>query len=52
MDEWSALPTTTHGVSGSTPAEAKTFYEGIKSLEHYIACRFELNLNLKLNEII
>ena len=35
--EWSALPTGKLGSSGSIPAEIKTFFGGIKSLEHYIA---------------
>ena len=50
MAEWSALQTGKRGVSGSIPAEGKTFFRGIKILEQYINCRFEFNLNLKLNK--
>ena len=33
MTEWSALQTDKRGDSGSNPAEVKTFFGGIKSLE-------------------
>ena len=46
MAEWSALQPSKRGMSGSIPAKVKIFFEGVKSLEQYIACRFELNLNL------
>ena len=43
MAEWSALPTSKRGDSGSIPVEVKTFFEGIKGLEQYMANHFELN---------
>ena len=49
MAEWSALPPRVPGDSSSIPAEVKTFFGGIKSLEQYIYSRFELNFNFKLN---
>ena len=41
--EWSALQTGKRGDSSSIPAEVKTFFGGIKSLERCIAFRFEFN---------
>ena len=49
MAEWSALLTGKRGDSSSIPAKVKTFFGGIKSLEQYIGCHFELNLNFELN---
>ena len=41
--EWLALQTGKRGDSSSIPAQVKTFFGGIKSLERYIACLFELD---------
>ena len=49
MAEWLALQTGKREDSSSIPAEVKTLFGGIKSLEQYIACHFELNLNFELN---
>ena len=38
--EWSALQTGDLGGSSSIPAGVKDFFEGIKSLEQYIASSF------------
>ena len=46
------LQTGKRGDSGSIPAEVKTFFGRIKSLEQYITCRFEFNFDLKLNSIL
>ena len=51
MAEWSALQTGKRGDSSSIPAQVKTFFGGIKSLEQYIACNFELNKNFRLDYI-
>ena len=45
MAEWLALPTGKRSNPSSIPVEVKTFFEGITSLEQYMACYFELNLN-------
>ena len=49
MAEWLALQTGKREDSSSIPAKVKTLFGGIKSLEQYIACHFELNLNFELN---
>ena len=49
MAEWSALQTDERADSSSILAKIKTFFGGIKSLEQYIAFRFEINFNFKLN---
>ena len=51
MAEWSALQTGKRGDSGSIPAQDKTIFGGIKSLEQYDACHFEFN-SIFLNKII
>ena len=52
MAEWLALQTGKRGYPSSIPAEVKSFFGGIKILERYIACRFELNFNLTLIKIV
>ena len=43
MAEWSVLHNSQRGDSSSIPVGDKIFFGGIKSLEQYITCHFELN---------